>query len=256
MEQKRAFPRLTRLISKDKLLASVEWSSWIFVVLLQMILSFHASFDNFRSPEVAEAKINATFTPREKELIFRYFFHYFQEDRVVFVIHNTGAVVWGILGPIQLLGFVKRRYLSIHRWMGRLSVIAALNVIWTGVILSIKTKFGYHISFSMIVYFPYFLLSILLTYNYARNHKVQLHRKWALRSFVLGFVPPLQRVFMIILMSYWSKVFLAPGATDETYILSFSLSFWLAVVFGFFFSQVIVEWPGSSQKSIQNKKKK
>ncbi|RYY28556.1 MAG: DUF2306 domain-containing protein [Sphingomonadales bacterium] len=98
----------------------------------------------------------------------------------------TGGVLL-LLGPIQLIGAIRRAAPAVHRWLGRLYVISAglAGLGGLGFILSKGTIGGPVMSMGFGLYGALMVLGAVLTYVHARAGRVEKHRAWAIRLFAL-----------------------------------------------------------------------
>jgi hypothetical protein len=103
-------------------------------------------------------------------------------------LHFAAGGVILMLGCIQLIGAVRRRYPMLHRWFGRLYVMASLLAGIGGLtFIAVKGTIGgtvMDVGFSL-----YGVLTIVCaveTYRMARVRRLEAHRAWALRLFALA----------------------------------------------------------------------
>jgi hypothetical protein len=99
----------------------------------------------------------------------------------------TGAIIL-LLGPLQLVGAVRRRGLAAHRWIGRIYVTTAAvaGLGGLGFILSKGTIGGSPMNVGFAVYGVLMVLAAVQTYRYARARRLEEHRAWAIRLFALA----------------------------------------------------------------------
>jgi hypothetical protein len=99
----------------------------------------------------------------------------------------TGAVIL-LLGPVQLIGAVRRRWPRAHRYLGRVYVFTAgvAGLGGLGFIVSKGTIGGGTMNAGFGLYGALMVLGALETYRYARAHRFDEHRAWAIRLFALA----------------------------------------------------------------------
>lgn len=92
-----------------------------------------------------------------------------------------------ILGPIQLMGRVRRAVPALHRWIGRLYVLASAAAGLGGLtfILDTGTIGGPVMNAGFGLYGALVATAAVLTYVHARGRRDELHRAWAIRLFAL-----------------------------------------------------------------------
>lgn len=98
----------------------------------------------------------------------------------------TGGILL-LLGPVQLIGAVRAAVPALHRWLGRLYVLAAglAGLGGLGFILSRGTIGGLVMSTGFGLYGALMVLSSVQAYRHAHAGRYELHRAWAIRLFAL-----------------------------------------------------------------------
>jgi len=103
-------------------------------------------------------------------------------------IHFAAGGIILILGSIQLIDAVRLRFPAVHRWIGRLYVVACLLAAVGGVVfIAIKGTIG-----GLVMNIGFGLYGLLMgvaaveTYRYAVKGKVETHRLWSLRLYALA----------------------------------------------------------------------
>jgi hypothetical protein len=99
----------------------------------------------------------------------------------------TGAIIL-ILGPVQLIGELRRRWPWIHRWLGRTYVFTAAvaGLGGLGFIVSKGTIGGAAMNMGFGLYGALVILAAVKTYRNARSRRWDEHRAWAIRLFALA----------------------------------------------------------------------
>ncbi len=111
-------------------------------------------------------------------------------------IHFLGGFVLLVLGNVQLLPKVRRRYPGVHRWLGRvyagtaaITSLGALSyIVLHGCIGGITMDIGFG------MYGVAMLVTAFQTVRHARARHFDEHRAWALRLFSLGVASWLYRL--------------------------------------------------------------
>ncbi|MBB3694145.1 DUF2306 domain-containing protein [Sphingomonas sp. BK580] len=101
--------------------------------------------------------------------------------------HFTTGGVLLLLGPLQLIGALRRRHPALHRRLGRLYVLCAgtAGVGGLGFILLRGTIGGAVMSTGFALYGALMASAAVLTYAAARTGRTAAHRAWAIRLFAL-----------------------------------------------------------------------
>ena len=103
-------------------------------------------------------------------------------------LHFLAGGVILILGCIQLMAKVRTRWPTLHRWLGRIYVSAALLAGLGGLtfIFVVGTIGGRIMDVGFGLYGALMVLAAVQTYRYARARALEFHRAWALRLFALA----------------------------------------------------------------------
>lgn len=103
-------------------------------------------------------------------------------------LHFAAGGIILLLGPIQLIGRLRRRAPAFHRWLGRLYVLAAFLAGLGGLafILANRTIGGAAMDLGFGLYGALILLASVQTYRHARARRLDRHRAWAIRLFALA----------------------------------------------------------------------
>ena len=110
--------------------------------------------------------------------------------------HFAAGAILLLLGPIQLIGALRRAAPSFHRWTGRLYVVAALSAGLGGLVFIVRqgTIAGAPMSVAFGIYGALMIIAAVQTYRFARARRLAVHRAWAIRLFALAIGSWLYRV--------------------------------------------------------------
>jgi uncharacterized membrane protein len=127
-------------------------------------------------------------------------------------LHSLGGLLFGLLGPIQFAGVLRRRFGRIHRISGRIFVLAGLFLglsslrllaefptASTWVLVTARAVAGLALSAALILA----LIAI-------RQRDVARHRTWMIRAYAIGMGPATISFIML-------PIFLIRGAPLEGY---------------------------------------
>lgn len=103
-------------------------------------------------------------------------------------LHFAAGGIILILGSIQLIKSVRVRFPALHRWIGRLYVLASLLAAVGGLIfIAIKgTIGGWVMDIGFSLYGILMFIAAIETYRHATARRLEKHRAWALRLFALA----------------------------------------------------------------------
>jgi len=99
----------------------------------------------------------------------------------------SGAIIL-LLGPVQLIAEVRRRWIGLHRWIGRIYVFTAAiaGIGGLGFILTKGTIGGGPMNAGFGLYGALMVLAAVETYQHARARRLDRHSAWAIRLFALA----------------------------------------------------------------------
>jgi hypothetical protein len=149
-----------------------------------------------------------------------------------------------VLGSIQLIDAVRNRFPAIHRWIGRIYVLASLLAAVGGLLfIALKGTIGglvMNIGFGL--YGILMFIAAIQTYRYAVSRQLEKHRTWALRLYALAIGSWLYR------MDYGFWLLLADGMGHNR---TFSGPFDHVMAFFFYIPNLIVAEAFSRARSFK-----
>ena len=141
-------------------------------------------------------------------------------------MHFAGGGILLLLGPLQLIEPLRRRWPAVHRWIGRLYALAAALAGIGGLAFIVMkgTIGGMPMNIGFAGYGALVVLAAVQTYRYGRARDLETHRAWAIRLYALAIGSWLYR------MDYglWAIVGHLAGHTR-------TFSGWFDAVMAFFF---------------------
>ena len=111
-------------------------------------------------------------------------------------LHLAGGIVAIVLGAFQVNSALRSRFLSIHRWSGRVYIVAVLVGGAAGFALALHSFGG------LVTHFGFGLMAIcwigttLNAYRYIRRGDLVAHRAWMLRSYALTLAAVTLRIYL------------------------------------------------------------
>ncbi|NVJ87457.1 MAG: DUF2306 domain-containing protein [Algoriphagus sp.] len=104
--------------------------------------------------------------------------------------HISGGILALVIGPFQFWKAFRSKYLTIHRWMGRIyitailfSVISATFLAWTSAINAAEINWALGLQGLAFVWF----VTTFMAYLSIRRKRIQQHKEWMIRSYVVTF---------------------------------------------------------------------
>ncbi len=104
--------------------------------------------------------------------------------------HVAAGTTALLLGPFQFWSGLRRRALGFHRWTGRLYLLAVLVAAPSALYLSFfipASDGGWMGGASLFTLALVWLASAAMAYTAIRNGRVESHKEWMIRSYVLTF---------------------------------------------------------------------
>ena len=128
-------------------------------------------------------------------------------------VHFLAGGVILVLGCVQLLSSVRARWPAVHRWLGRVYVVACVlaGLGGLGFIASKGTVGGLVMDLGFGLYGVLVVACAVQAYRYARARRIEQHRTWALRLFALAIGSWLYRMEY----GFWLLLVGEAGHTDD-----------------------------------------
>lgn len=143
-----------------------------------------------------------------------------------FHVLGSGAAL--LLGGFQFLPGLRARRIRVHRWLGRIYLLAVLLGGIGGIVLATRADGGLTAQLGFLTLGVLWLLSGWQAYGAARAGDIPRHRIWMIRNFALTFAAVTLRLYLGILT----------GAMGVTFGEAYPLVAWLCWVPNL----VIAEW--------------
>jgi uncharacterized membrane protein len=129
----------------------------------------------------------------------------FAEYITPLLFHAGGGILALSLGPWGFWGALRNKYLYLHRWTGRIYLLAVLVGSIAGLYMA-ATAFGglaTRIGFGMLG--ALWLTTGAMAYLRIRQGNVQVHREWMIRNYALTFSAVTLRVWLPLLVALGYK---------------------------------------------------
>ena len=111
----------------------------------------------------------------------------FWPDRAWLITHIAGGGLAVIVGPFQFWSAVRRRFVGIHRWTGRLYVVGVLIGGAAAFYLASRATAGTAFGISLGALGLAWWTTTGMAYVAIRRRQVSQHKEWMIRSFVVTF---------------------------------------------------------------------
>jgi uncharacterized membrane protein len=127
-------------------------------------------------------------------------------------IHNIFGIVALLTGPLQLLPSFRNKHWKLHRNLGKVYLLSVLIASVTSIYLSLTSAITYTYMAGLLIGSVAWLVTAVLSYISIRKRKVQLHKRWMIRNYILTF-------FFIIFFGFYD-LFRAGGVNDHISLAS------------------------------------
>jgi uncharacterized membrane protein len=110
--------------------------------------------------------------------------------------HLLGGAFALVLGPFQFSSSLRSRFLNVHRWMGRVYVVAVLVGGSGGIALAPISMGGVPAHLGFAVLGVLWIISVAIGYRRIRGGDLTTHRQWMMRNYSLTFAAVTLRVYL------------------------------------------------------------
>lgn len=169
-----------------KLIISI--SKWLLVTMVSLIgiLIFHKSLEYY-NPDFSRGYLS------DKEAVFDGIF------KVGLYAHIISVLPALLIGTLLIFFRLERKNRKLHRILGKIYVILVLFLASPGgLILAFYAIGGFWGEFAFISLSLLWWLFTFLAYQSARNGKIQLHKNWMQKSYILCLSAVNLRIFLFI----------------------------------------------------------
>lgn len=166
------------------------------------------------------------------------YYQYFWDWRYALWAHLAGGVTALLIGPIQLWLGLTRRHLPFHRLLGR-AYLGAVVVSLSGATYLIVHEISSDWVFASGLLGLACAWSITTGFAYAaiRRKRIQLHREWMIRSYVVAFAFVFFRVFVEVAHANGIQSAGSQGTPEEL-----KLAAWLCWSIPLLVAEPIIQW--------------
>ncbi|WDZ93204.1 DUF2306 domain-containing protein [Nocardiopsis sp. HUAS JQ3] len=117
------------------------------------------------------------------------------------VTHIFGGSLLTLLVILQVWPWLRVRHPAVHRWSGRVYVLAGIPLVGVpGLLIAPLSGFGASVRISNVIWALLWLSFTVIGYRMARRHRFTAHREWMLRSFALVYGIAFSRVLTVVLV--------------------------------------------------------
>ena len=114
-------------------------------------------------------------------------------------VHVAGAATALLVGPIQFLPWIRRRFPALHRTLGRVYVIGCLSGGVGGLIMAFGSTKGHIATAGFASLAVCWIVANIQGWRLAVARSFDEHRAWMLRSFAMTFAAVTLRIYIVVL---------------------------------------------------------
>jgi hypothetical protein len=140
---------------------------------------------------------------------FRYYLHYneaaftdpyrgaanYWKMRGWLLMHMTGGMMALLSGPWQFWTGFRARFVKLHRWAGRLFLCGVAVGVVGAVRMALGTSFGWAFGVALFTLSLAWVTTAGMAYYAILKRRIQVHREWMVRAYVVTFAFVTFRVF-------------------------------------------------------------
>jgi uncharacterized membrane protein len=121
---------------------------------------------------------------------------HFQQRPLLVLAHFLGGGIAMAIGAFQLHAGLRSRFLSSHRWLGRIYIAAVLAGGTAGLVLAINSTAGPAAQWGFGLLAVAWLASTFNAYRHIRDRNFVQHRAWMIRSYALTLAAVTLRIYL------------------------------------------------------------
>lgn len=201
-------------MNPNRTLVRLVWAAVIFLAVVGILVATRRSIVLLRPGFLGAAAKNNPAAALDE---------HFAVQRFLTLAHVIPAMLFMILGPLQFVKRLRAKYPVIHRWSGRVFLVASAIVGITGLRMALgKTVGGLDEKAAILLFGTFFLLALANALRRAMRGEFALHREWMIRGYAIGLAVATIRPIMGIFFA--SAI--ARGHTPEPSEF-FGTAFWI-----------------------------
>lgn len=138
---------------------------------------------------------------------------YFFPRAVWLFPHIVLGIIATLIGPFQFISKIRNKYLKAHRQLGRVYILSVILAGISGMYLAVTSDVNLPYAVGLFGLGFTWAISAIMAFVSIKNKKVELHKDWMIRSYVITFAFVSFRFVEDILMS------LKIGTYEEVLVL-------------------------------------
>ena len=141
----------------------------------------------------------------------------YYEHRVATFLHVLPGALVLLLAPLQFSKRLRSRYLGVHRWSGRLILLAVIPLSLSGFFFGSMPFAGVPETLAIVVFGGLFLFAAARAFVAIRRRDIARHREWMIRMFAVAV--GIETIRLVDLLLF--------GAFEISARAAFGISIWL-----------------------------
>lgn len=162
---------------------------WLTILLSIIVVVMSARFFNFERQDILMGKPDALYAASWYQLSF--------------YTHVGAGMIALLLGPFQFMRSLRNRYLSWHRRLGKIYLIAIAIGGITGLIIALQAEGGWVGRSGFLGMSTAWLISGYIAWRAILRKEVERHQRWMIRNFAVTFAAVSLRLGLLLTATGW-----------------------------------------------------
>ena len=120
----------------------------------------------------------------------------FAQSSLAITAHLFGGMLAIFVGALQLNSYLRHRYLLLHRWLGRIYVLAVALSGCAGLVLAVDASGGGLARWGFGSMAVAWLFTTAVAYRQITQGRVESHREWMIRSYAVTLAGATLRLYL------------------------------------------------------------
>ena len=113
-----------------------------------------------------------------------------------YYFHFLGGSIALVFGALQFNGFLRKRFINFHRWLGRGYLIAVLASGIAGLVMATSSAGGLITDLGFGLLAVFWIVTAIMAYVKIRAGDVESHRRWMVRNYALTYAAVSLRIYL------------------------------------------------------------
>jgi uncharacterized membrane protein len=218
------------------MLTKVVWGAVIFLALLGVVVAARRTLVLLK-PEALKTGANPAADLDS----------HFANRRVITLLHVIPGALFMVLGPLQFIASLRKRYPEVHRWSGRIFLTASAIIGITGLMMARgNTVGGWDEKSAIFLFGSFFLFALVKALRHAMHREFATHREWMIRGYGVGLAVATIRPIMGIFFA----TAIVRGHTPQPHDF-FGTAFWIGFTLQAIVAEIWIRYTRSAAASLR-----